>query len=374
MSDDSAMKDVQIEIIGDRINKIAPRKGSHSSEKNIIDWSEYNVMPGLFDCHDHLTFIIGEDEELQAKVSDIYLTIVGVSNIRKMLKAGITTVRAMGDPNFIDMHIKRAVEDEIIIGPRLLIACHPIVRTGGQWWFVGQEVDSVDQARWAVRNQIKNGADFIKIMISGGTATRGSSPTMCDFTEAEINVVVEEAHRLGRKVAAHIHGGPGVEIGIDAGVDSIEHGAYLSEKQIKMMAQKDIFLVSTYGTGKAVMQSPNAPDFQKRKVEQALESRFKALQYAHQENINICVGTDINHADLAVELQILVEAGYRPIEALRAATINGARLCGIENDLGTIEEGKVADLIATKDNPLNDVKNISHIVGVMKKGKVIDFS
>ena len=189
----------------------------------VIDWSAYTVMPGLVDCHDHLSIDIGDHMAL-INENDFVKAMRSVRNAETALRAGITTLRSMREKNFMDLYWRQAIEDGWIRGPRLVISCQSLVKTGGHGWFIGRETDGADSLRTAVRQQVKVGTDWIKFMLTGGSSTKGSDPLAPEYTAEEIKTIIEEAHHCGEKVAAHAHGGPGVKTAVEFGLDSVAIG------------------------------------------------------------------------------------------------------------------------------------------------------
>jgi imidazolonepropionase-like amidohydrolase len=339
-------------------------------KNNIINAEKFTVLPGLIDCHDHLGINMG-DEEQQAKQTNGYTALVAAKNARTVLKNGITTLRDMGEQGFVDIDIKKAIEEGIVPGPRLLVSGKFICRSGGHAWFSGREADGTDDIRKAIREQVRQGADLIKLMISGGISTPGSSPLDADYSEEEIITAVEEAHRLGKKIAAHLYGGKGADWAIGAGIDSIEHGAYLTESQLKAMSKKGTFLVSTVGVMAAVSKGENVPEYMIEKCREVLQIYKKTLSNAKKYNVKVAVGVDEMHGELANEIMALSDAGYKNIEAIQAATKYAAELCGIENDIGTIQKGKQADLIAIEGDPTQDLESLKNVRIVVKGGEIV---
>lgn len=333
----------------------------------VHDWRDYVVIPGLIDCHDHLGLETG-DEHAQAMEHDFINVLRGVHNARRLLSAGITTLRSVGEKNYMDVYLKDAIEKGWIPGPRLVICCKFIMRTGGHAWYLGREADGPNEIKKAVREQIKHGADAIKLMITGGASTTGSVPTVSDYTEEEIQAAVEEAHRFGKKVAAHVHGGSGARAAIEAGIDSIEHGVYLSEEELALMADKGTYLCITYGVYFAAANSETAPQFMKDRCAEATKQYMTTIKNARKHQVKIVFGGDTYHGDPTAEFKGLIEAGYTPEEALRAGTSNAADLLGMTDKIGSIDIGKYADLVCFKKNPLDDPDAMSNVVQVMKQG------
>jgi imidazolonepropionase-like amidohydrolase len=350
----------------DRITAIEPRAGR--ALPNCFDLSSCTVIPGLIDCHDHLGVDIG-DEVAQSKEPLGYTAIKGVKNARDMLRAGITTLRSVGEQYHLDVSWRRAVQEGLMDGPDLLICGEFIARTGGHGWFFGNEVDGVESIRKSVRRQIKAQVDWIKIMITGGMSTPGSVALMAEYSDEEIAVCIEEAHRANRKVAAHVHGGPGASAAIRHGVDSIEHGTYLTDEQLKMMVEKGTWLVSTAGFCHGLVTMPGMPDFYVQKGKKALEAAIDLLRRAREHGVRVAFGGDTYHAHPVVDMEKLVEAGYSPMQAIQIATRDAAELCGLSSVVGTIELGKRANIIAVRDNPLERIAAVGEVCFVMKGGR-----
>ena len=362
------MRDIAIAVEGERIISIIKKAdvnvGPNDEE---IDFSAYTVVPGFVDCHDHFCLNLG-DEAAQCAQSDVALTISSVANARAMLESGITTLRDCGEKALIDVEMKRAIETGIVPGPRLVTAAWPIMRTGGHGYFLGREADGPWEVRKAVREQLRAGADMIKIIPSGGMSTRGSSPVALEMTREEIEAAIDEAHRAGRKIAAHVHGGPAARICIEAGCDSIEHGLMLTSEEIKLLANSQTFLVSTAGLSVILLADETAPEFYREKSKDAYERSLNLLRQAKALGVRVACGNDTNHARMDLEIKALVDAGYTPLEAITVATRNGAELCGRLDEIGTLEPGKYADFVAFEADPLQDVSVIHNPKAVFKGG------
>lgn len=366
----SPQKAAVIEIAGERIAGVhTDHARRYGPDTEVYDLSELTVLPGLVDCHEHLGLDIG-DEEAQSREPLEYIAAKAAGNARRILMAGITTVRDVGEKDLIGVSLRRAIEDGIIPGPRMLVAGRNIVRTGGHGWFLGVEADGADGLRAAVRTEVARGADLIKTMATGGVSTFGSDALAPEFTEREIQALVDEAHTRGRKVAAHAHGGPGLRAAIIAGADSIEHGTFLTEEDAELMVKHGTYLVVTTGVVDEIVSRSDVPEFMKAKLADADQGLRSMLARVRGMGLNIVLGTDLNHGRLFVEMRALVEAGYEPIEAIQAGTKHGARLCGLGDDLGTIETGKFADLIAVRGDPLQDIEALASVGFVMQSGRV----
>jgi imidazolonepropionase-like amidohydrolase len=368
--DDQPAPDTAV-LVDDRgvISAVEKWNAQLASSHDGLDWSDYVVIPGLIDCHDHLGLDLGDEAE-QAREPDAWTAVRAVRNARTILAAGITTLRNAGEKNYIDVLFRDAISQGLMSGPRLLICGRVITRTGGHAYYLAREADGPDDVRRAVREQVRAGADFVKAMITGGIGTKGSDPTESAYTADEIGALVGEAHRLGRTVAAHAYGGAGARDAVAAGLDSLEHGTYLGVDDLKLMSERGTRLVVTYGVMRVGAESDDAPAFMREKLKRALDAYLETVRNAKQANVGIAIGGDCVHGRPELELGALVEAGFTPVEALRAATIEGARLCRLQDRVGTIEPGKCADLVALRQDPLQSVSNITSVQFVMKEGRV----
>ncbi len=341
------------------------RRPLQSSE--VMDLSAYTIMPGIVDAHDHLGVDLGKEEE-QAHEPD-GLTVLRASMVaRQVLAAGITTMRYVGDKHHIDMSLKKAIHSGLIPGPRLVVSGEYICKTGGHGWSGGREADGPDGMRKAVRDQIKAGADLIKLMVSGGISTEGSSPLRQELADDEIRAAIDEAHRAGRKVSGHLHGGPAVKVAVEAGIDSIEHGVYLTDADLALLASAGTYLVVTYGVMAFGARADDMPAYLKEKITQACEVYLDTIRRAIKAGVNIAFGGDTYHGHPVEELQALVAAGYSEMDAILAGTKKGAELCGVANRVGTLEKGKWADLIALDGDPLLDISAVGRVKAVVKGG------
>lgn len=363
------LKNKAIVVEDDKIKAIINASEVPRSDAEVIDLTGRTVLPGLIDSHEHLIVDPGDEAEQCAETLP-YLSMKAMWNAKAILKAGITTMRDVGERYFIDVDVKRCIEAGLIQGPRLLISGHPIIRTGGHAHFLGRETDGVGDMRKAVREQLKQGVDLIKIMASGGMSTKGSLPDAQELSDEEIIACVDEARRNGRKVVAHLHGGPALKVCIEAGVHSVEHGILYTEEDVKLVANSPTWLVFTTGVGMVAMESPDTPAHFKAKAAASHANGLKVRKWAKQYGVKVAVGTDTNHGRMDTEAKALIEAGWSPMEAIQACTIKGAELCGLGDKTGTLEAGKWADIIAVDGDPLADMNKLRDVTFVMKAGKV----
>lgn len=358
---------------------------------SVLDLSAYTVLPGLMDCHVHTSFN-GEPNyyDVVLKQSTAYRTLTSLRNVQNDLHAGFTTIRVMGEKSHLDIALKNAIQEGIVAGPRIVASGQNITVTGGHadLWLApdikyeqglgGIITDGPEGFRKAARIQLKYGADVIKLVVTGGIMSTGGDPGMPYHSPEEIRAAVREAHRLGKKAAAHCHGATGARISVEQGVDTIEHGTYLSTEPevIDLMAEKGAFLVPTLKA--TLLPEENIdqlPDFYVRKSREAQGYAMKSVQYAMKAGVKIATGTDAGspgnrHGENAEELEMLVKAGMTEMQAIVAATRTSSECVGLDAQVGTLEPGKWADIIAVKKDPLSDITALKHIEFLMKNGKI----
>ncbi|MFC2124033.1 amidohydrolase family protein [Bacteroidota bacterium] len=335
----------------------------------VLDCPDATLMPGLIDSHTHLSMDPTLENYLD-RMSDTVteLTLRATAMMQKDLYAGITTCRCLGDKELLDIACRRAVEAGQIQGPRLQVATRGIRAPHGHG-FVGYPFDGKEQIRMAIRGNVKAGADLIKIYITGTLKGDGDLPSF--LTREEIHAAIEESHKLGKRVASHCVGGVGLDWALELGLDTLEHAYHITDSQIEHLSQSDTWLVLTPGpilTDSRVQHLPAnlIPGHQREKNE-----IFERMAATISAGIPFAVGTDGMHGELAQEIQYLVNMGASPHIALTAGTLNGAKICGIENLTGSLEVGKQADIIAVEGNPIEDLSALKRVKAVMKQGEMI---
>ncbi|WP_282163224.1 metal-dependent hydrolase family protein [Ulvibacterium marinum] len=382
------VNDVLLVIEKKKIAKID--KGSEKTKYNeVIDLSEYTVLPGLIDCHTHLTYNY-YDKNIDAwELPAASFGILGAINAKKTLQAGFTTVRNLHANYYSDIALRDAINSNWIIGPRMYVSGAALTITGGHaaWgnWMSpqlelkqnpGSVVDGENEVRKEVRKHIKNGVNVIKLMATGGFGTTGTIPGATSFTFEEISTAVEEAEKRGLKVAAHAHGADGIKNAIKAGVHSIEHGTFLDKESIELMTKHKVYLTMDLLAAHWDLfeekqdYSDKEIDLDNKEMYQKLTNNFNL---AYKQGVKMVFGTDSGiypHGRNAEQFNLMVKAGMSEIDAIKSATIVAARLIGIEDKAGSIEEGKWADIIAVKGNPLEDITVLEKVEFVMKEGKV----
>ncbi len=336
-----------------------------------VDLTDQWVMPGLIDSHTHLSIVPAEGDQLeQLRLPAGRAIVRSIPNMRTNLRSGVTVTRIMGQEHHIDVDLKRAVEEGLVEGPRLVISGIGLVASNGHGVAL-TVTDGVDEVRRRIRRHLAQGTDFVKIFVTGGMSSERSSVDVCGYTAEEVAAAVEEAARAGTYVAAHAHGGRGVDLCIEQGVRTIEHGALLTERQLEAMIERDMWVVGTF----AILFHPEGiekTDFGvsaiKEKVLRAREVVARNFETVLSSGVSLAVGTDSMHGLIGYELESLVRFGATPLRAVQAATREAARACRVEDDLGTLEEGKTADFLALSADPLEDIRNIRTVRRVFKEG------
>jgi imidazolonepropionase-like amidohydrolase len=345
-----------------RITAVEAEPGNPAADL-ILPWT---AMPGLVDPHDHIGPDVG-DERAQAAESIPENLLRGVRNLRHMLAGGVTTIRNCGERPGIEQYWEDGLRLGYITGPRVIGARSLLCRTGGHCWYAGCEVDGPDAIRAAVRANKRDGAQFIKVMATGGLATEGSSPLAAEYTRNELEALVDEAHRLKLRVAAHAYGGPGADDAIDVGVDSIEHGSLLARDQLERMRDRRTALVLTSTIVTAFINDPQVPDVIRQQMAPYSGAAAETAKRAREAGVTVTVGTDGMHGNIAGEVEMLVTAGYSPAEALCAATQIAAEVAGLP-EAGELRPGRLADIVFVTADPTRDLGALRSPAAVMVGG------
>jgi len=372
-------------VAGGAIQSIAPTaQVAAQPGDTVIDLGALTVLPGLIDVHTHLTSNTDFDPYQELIVTTGREAINGVANARTTLLAGITSVRNVGAGGYTDVDLRDAINSGQVPGPHMLVSGPAIGITGGhcddnllpfQYHQVGDGVaDGISGVQHMVRQNIKYGADLIKICATGGVLSKGDDPQASQFTLEEMQAIVADAHRLGRKVAAHAHGAQGILWATEAGVDSIEHGSYINDEAIAEMKKRGTYLVPTIYLEDWIVEKGNLPPFYHQKMIDVIAVAKNNLRHAIQSGVKVAMGTDAAvypHGLNAHELDVYVnQMGMSPLAALQTATIHAADLMGWSAKAGTLEPGKWADIIAVDKSPLDDIRVLQDVKFVMKAGVV----
>jgi len=374
-----------IVVVGDTIQSIAPTADVQAQAGDkVIDLGAMTVMPGLIDVHTHLTMNTDFDPYQELITTDAKEAINGVANARVTLLAGITSVRNVGAGGYTDVDLRDAINAGQVPGPHMLVSGPALGITGGhcdenllpvKYHMVGDGVaDGIAEVQHKVRENIKYGTDLIKICATGGVLSKGDDPQASQYTLQEMQAIVADAHRLGRKVAAHAHGAQGILWATLAGVDSIEHGSYINDEAIAEMKKRGTYLVPTLYLEDWMLEKGNLPAFYHQKMVDVSAVAKSNIKHAMQAGVKIAMGTDAAvypHGLNAHELDVYVnQLGMAPLAALQTATVNAADLMGWTAKTGTLDAGKWADIIAVDKNPLEDVRVLEDVKFVMKAGAV----
>ncbi|MCY3781891.1 MAG: amidohydrolase family protein [Chloroflexi bacterium] len=374
-------------VKGERIAWAGPAADLPAAAKEAkqYDVSGKWLMPGLIDAHIHICYNGSESvfALLEKHRDDLVLEAVDIC--QRTLSHGVTAIRDVGGEQFIEMSLRSAINRGFIEGPRMKLSGRVISMTGGHAHFIAREADGPDEMRKAAREQIKAGADLVKLMATGGTATPGQDIHASQLTVEEISAVTEVAHMMGRTVAAHCHGTGGIRNCMLGGVDTIEHGTYLDEETADMMVENGASLVLTLGAGNPDLESyPLSPvqqaDAERRKpmIEQGVKQIRKTIALARAKGIFLGIGTDAggnplapHNFSMARELELLVENDLTALEAITIGTRNNAQILRWEDAIGTVEAGKYADLLLLDADPLVDIRNLRQIAAVFKGGEKV---
>lgn len=380
--------DAVVVIEGERIAAVGSRLAVPAGAE-VIDLGGATLLPGLIDCHTHLAFEMGGDywKDLATR-SSLDRAIVAHRHARATLEAGFTTVRDVGAPDWVDVALKGAIERGAIPGPRMQVATLGVGATGGHFdeshlspWlelhgFSGI-ADGEDEIRKLIRDEVKHGADLIKLAATAGVLSNEESVGAPQYTLAEMKAAADEAHMQGKRIAAHAHGAEGIRRAIEAGIDSIEHGSLLDDEGLAQMKRRGTFLVPTLYVGAWIVEGPGAarvPPHQLEKAKLVATQCRESVRRAAQAGVRMAFGSDAGvfpHGENAREFALLVQSGLVPMEAIRNATVHAAELMNWSDRVGRVAPGLFADLIAVAGDPLEDVAELERVQFVMKGGEVV---
>jgi imidazolonepropionase-like amidohydrolase len=381
------LDNVTVVIDGDKITSVSGGSGSQSDNQagaRVINLPNATLLPGLIDAHTHLTFDPNFGYQ-ELGVSIPKEALIGAKNARITLEAGFTTVRNVGASGYTDIALRDAINEGMVPGPRMMASGPALSITGGHCdqnllpyeWHAKSDgaADGVEGVQHKVREIIKYGADVIKVCATGGVLSKGDDPRASQYTLEEMKAIVADAHRLGRKVAAHAHGAQGIAWAAEAGVDSIEHGSYIDDAAIAIMKKNGTYLVPTLYLADWMRENAvkiGLPPMYATKMKDVTAVSRQNIKKAFNAGVKIAFGTDAAvypHGLNAHEFAVYVQIGMTPLQAIQTATVNAADLLGWSK-IGSIETGNFADIIAVNGDPLKDITLLENPVMVMKGGTV----
>jgi imidazolonepropionase-like amidohydrolase len=379
-------KSMDVLVSEGRISALG-RSGSldvNRQETEMFALDGMTLLPGLIDCHVHIFADASPEGRIKTDEPPGLALLRAAYHVRCTLEAGITTVRDLGGQAHMEFALRRAIAEGYCSGPRLMLSGKLLSMTSaGAEAFLGmyREADGADEVRKAAREQLKAGADVIKVMATGAVMTPGEEPGASQYTIEEMRSAAEEAHKVGRKMAAHAHGSDGILTAVQAGADTIEHGSLLCEspEAIRLMAERGVFLVPTLATSAMTTHGAEVPAFMVEKERRIGDAPQRSVRAALAAGVPIAMGTDagvpfVRHGDNAIELVLMVEAGLSPMQSIVASTSNAARALGLQDEIGAIEVGKCADLLIVDGDPLAEISVLTkkeRIRVVMQNGRVV---
>jgi len=386
---DQVRREAAVVIQGERITAVGGRE-IVPPEAKVIDLGQATLLPGLVDTHVHPLIRMDDYQTDHLRESSAAKALRGLKAVQDSLRAGWTSLRIVGDADvfYAPVEIRRVIDSGLFEGPRLAVAPHYLSITGGGGdinFFSPEQrliadgliVDGVDGVRRAVREEIKYGADWIKLLVTGAFMSAGDNPKDVHFSPEELAVAVAEATRLGVPVMAHAHSAEGVKQAVKAGVRSIEHGTFIDDEGVRLMVEHGTYLVPTIYIGDFYIEERADSEAQQKMVELSKRYRDEFIENigkAIRAGVEVAVGSDFGGYDPQInarEFASLVEAGMTPMQAIQAGTRVGAELLGWQDRVGTIEPGKFADIVAVAGNPLEDLSELERVIFVMKGGEVV---
>ena len=362
-----------------RIAAVVPDRQAGAG--TVLDLGGLTLLPGLFNCHTHLC-LSGAADPARALAQESYATTVIQATLRARhtVEAGVTTIRDLGGREYADIAVRDAVRAGLVPGPRIIAAGRGVCMTGGHGWqMLARQADGADEVRKAVREQLRAGADVIKLIATGGVMTPGVDPTSAQLTVDELRAGVTEAHKARRKAAAHAQAEDGIALCLEAGIDTIEHGIFLTEVLAARMAAQAAALVATLVAPHAIVEGGIAagiPEFAVKKSAAVRDRHLESFRLAMRAGVRIAAGTDAGtplnpHGTIVPELMLMAGAGMAPLEVIRSATSVAAVVAGLEHETGRVAPGLAADLLVVEGNPAESLKALDAVRLVIADGRTV---
>ncbi|MBN8203091.1 metal-dependent hydrolase family protein [Bacillus sp. NTK034] len=374
---DEVVENSYIKIENGKISEVQQGEPAETEGFEVIDCTGKHILPGLIDCHVHLVWNGSADPQSVIKNEENdRIALEAYKHALDTLKLGVTTVRDLGAPDRTVLHVRNVIDSGLLAGPTIIASGAPICMTGGHVYYLGYESDGPDEVRKNTRRVLKEGADLVKVMATGGIYTKGEEPGSVQLTIEELSAAKEEALKKNKKVSAHADGIEGIMNCLEVGIDTIEHGIYADRQALEIMKNQGTFLVPTMAVMRQLISSPDIPAYALEKAKQVVGPHFLMLQEAVQIGVKIATGTDCGSPLTPPryyydELAIMHEAGMSEMEVIKASTNVAAECLGIEDQRGSISPGKFADLLIVDSNPLNDLNSLRGDKQVMKNGVLV---
>ncbi|MBU8729757.1 amidohydrolase family protein [Cytobacillus oceanisediminis] len=374
---DDVVENSYIKVENGKISEVQQGEPGETEGFEIIDCTGKHILPGLIDCHVHLVWNGSADPQSVIKNEENdRIALEAYKHALDTLKLGVTTVRDLGAPDRTVLHVRNVIDSGLLAGPTIIASGAPICMTGGHVYYLGYESDGPDEVRKNTRRVLKEGADLVKVMATGGIYTKGEEPGSVQLTIEELSAAKEEALKKNKKVSAHADGIEGIMNCLEVGIDTIEHGIYADRQALEIMKNQGTFLVPTMAVMRQLISSPDIPAYALEKAKQVVGPHFSMLQEAVQIGVKIATGTDCGSPLTPPryyydELAIMHEAGMSEMEVIKASTNVAAECLGIEDQRGSISPGKFADLLIVDSNPLNDLNSLRGDKLVMKNGVLV---